>query len=258
MRLVDAHAHVLDQPGYPERLIATMDKCGIEKCVISGLGPMFGCIDNQAIQRLVEKYPHRFIGAKFIRPGVDNIESVKTARDEGFFMLKVTLPRTPYDDPSCIPLWRAAEELDLPVLFHSGVITTRGEWPGEHISSWHTHPMRIEPITRECPDLKVIIAHLGVHWNMDAAELARMRKNVYIDLTGEPGGWRKRLDMEGASKYLWWPGAFKKVVFGTDVTAESIPAVIAEDNARLDALGIDDETRSLIFWKNILTLLKKG
>jgi hypothetical protein len=258
MRRIDAHAHVLDDPGYIDKLLAAMDECSIERCAISGLGPMFGSVENADVKRLIDTYPDRFIGAWFIRPGVDTVDAVTEALNEGFSMLKVTLPRGPYDDPAFLPIWQKAEELDMPVLFHTGIVTLKGEWPGEGISSWNMHPMRLEAITRECPDLGIIIAHLGVHWNADAAELARMRKNVFIDLTGEPYGWRARLDREGADRYLWWPGAFKKVVFGTDVTPEKIPGILDQDISRLDRLGIDEETQEAVFSGNILKLLHQN
>ena len=116
-------------------------------------------------------------------------------------------------------------------------------------------PMRLEPITREFPDLGIIIAHLGVHWNTDAAELARMRPNVYVDLTGEPDGWRMRADTVGMDKWLWWPGAFEKVVFGTDVHYSKIGQILEEDINRLDWLNIPTQTRRKIFAGNILGLL---
>ena len=115
--------------------------------------------------------------------------------------------------------------------------------------------MRIEPITRQFPNLNVIIAHLGIHWNADAAELARMRPNVYVDLTGEPEGWRKRADAVGIDHWLWWPGAFEKVVFGTDVHYSKIGQILAEDVDRLDRLNIPMQTRRHIFAGNILRLL---
>ena len=143
----------------------------------------------------------------------------------------------------------------MPVLFHTGIVTTIGEASAEMISSWNMHPMRIEPITREFPELGVIIAHLGIHWNADAAELARMRPNVYVDLTGEPDGWRARGDREGMDKWLWWPGAFEKVVFGTDVHFSKIRQILSQDYDRLDKLKINQDIRRKIFSGNILRLL---
>jgi len=144
----------------------------------------------------------------------------------------------------------------MPVLFHTGCVICKPV-PGEGISSWNMHPVRIEPIVRQFPDLKVIIAHLGVHWNADAAALARMLPNVYVDLTGDANGWRVRLDREGAERYLWWPGAFDKVVFGTDVHCSMIAQILRQDNARLDRLNIGEQTRRKIFSGNILSLLRQ-
>ena len=254
MTIIDAHAHLMDEPGYLEKLIATMDDCHIDKCCLSGLGEFFWCADNKDVKSAFCSYPDRIIGAVSIRPGHDKPEKIVQAYNDGFRMVKVSIPKVPYDDPACFELWNCALEYKMPVLFHTGIVTCK-ELPGESISSWNMHPMRIEPITREFPELGVIVAHLGIHWNDSAAELARMRPNVYVDLTGEPEGWRKRLDSEGAEKYLWWPGAFGKVIFGTDVHYNKISRILQDDINRLDKVGIDNDTREKIFSENILRLL---
>ncbi len=254
VRIIDSHVHLLDEEGYLERLLHTMDECGIEKCCMSGLGQLFGHADNDKVKLAFRAHPDRITGAVYIRPGVDGPEQIDRAYDEGFRMVKVHLPKVPYDDISCFDLWAKVNEYRMPVLFHTGVVVCR-ECPGEHISSWYMHPMRLEPITREFPDLNIMVAHLGVHWNGDAAELARMRPNVYVDLTGEPDGWRMRADDVGMNKWLWWPGAFEKVIFGTDVHYSKIREILDTDIARLDRLGIPAETRRKIFAGNILRLL---
>lgn len=255
MRIVDAHAHLLAEPGYLDRLLAAMDACGIERVCLSGIGGLFQCGTDEDVREAFEAHPDRVIGATFVRPGVDGPEKIRRAREQGFRMVKVSIPRIGYDDPAGFPLWECAVDCGMPVLFHTGVVTTAAEAPGERISSWHMHPMRLEPVTREFPDLKLIVAHLGIHWNHDAAELARMRPNVYVDLTGEPGGWRARLDAVGLGEWLWWPGALDKVCFGTDVHCTGIQRVLEEDRARLDALGADEATRRRVFAGNILSLL---
>jgi predicted TIM-barrel fold metal-dependent hydrolase len=255
MRIIDAHAHLFNHPKYLEHLIRMMDECGIEKCCISGLGKLFMCVDNKGIKTAIDKYPERFIGAIYIRPGLNTPNDIKEAYEEGFKMVKVTIPRKPYDDPSFFPLWETAQELKMPILFHTGVVTTLKKAPKELISSWYMHPMRIEPIANAFPDLNMIIAHLGVHWNNDAAELIRMKPNVYADLSGSPNGWRANADRIGMNHWLWWSGAFKKIVFGTDVICSQIPQILAQDKARLDKFKIDQKTRELIFAGNILKLL---
>ena len=255
MQIIDAHVHLLDEPGYLDNLLRTMDQCGIEQCCLSGLGPLFRHAGNGEVAAAIRSHPDRVIGAVYVRPGVDAPDLIDWGYEQGFRMVKITLPRGPYDDPAFHPLWERALSRRMPVLFHSGVVTTAVEVPGEGVSAWNMHPMRIEPITREFPDLGVIVAHLGVHWNTDAAELARMRPNVYVDLTGEPHGWRARADNEGFDRYLWWPTAFDKVVFGTVVHYSKIKIILEEDRRRMESCDVPESTRERIFSGNIRRLL---
>lgn len=255
MRIIDSHAHIFDSPEYVEKLINTMDENNIERTCVSGLGKQFKCMDNQGIKQILDQYPDRFIGAYYIRPGYNKVEEVQEAYTQGFKMLKITLPKKPYDDPSYFPLWESAQILKMPILFHTGVVTLLKPAKQEYISSWYMHPMRLEPIANSFPKLNMIIAHLGVHWNEDAAEVIRMKKNVFADLSGAPMGWRVRADKIGMDHYLWWKGAFKKIVFGTDVFYTQITQILKEDMVRLDKLNIDHETQKLIFSGNILKML---
>ena len=255
MTVIDGHNHLIDEPGYLDDFLRTMDELGIEKACVSGLGPLLGFGTNEDVRSALAAHPDRIIGQIFVRPGVDGPDLIDRGSGEGFRMVKITMPRVPYNDPSLFPLWERALARDMPVLFHTGTIAPFVQGRGEGISSWDMHPMRIEPITREFPDLKIIVAHLGVHWNHDSAELARMRPNVYVDLTGEPGGWRVRADREGMETFLWWPGAFRRVVFGTDVHYSKMATILAQDLARMDRLGLDLETRRLILGGNVLDML---
>lgn len=254
-KIIDAHAHLLDEKNYTQQLLAEMDRNNIEKCCISGLGARFHQKSNADVEQLLKTHPDRFIGSFFIRPGIDSHEIIEQAYHSGFKILKVTIPTLPYDEPQLFPLWQAASDLKMPVLFHTGVVTVNAPIYGEYISSWYMHPMRLEPIANAFPKLNIIIAHLGVHWNQDAAELTRMRSNVYVDLTGEPNGWRVRADSVGMNSFLWWSGAFCKVIFGTDVHASKIGLIIKQDINRLDTFHIDNETRELIFRGNISRLI---
>ena len=129
MRVIDAHAHLLDEPGYLARLLKAMDACGIERVCLSGLGPLFRCGSDADVERAFETHPDRVVGAAFVRPGVHGPEAVDRARDRGFRMIKVSVPRIPYDDPRGFPLWERAAAHGLPVLFHTGVGTTPAQAP---------------------------------------------------------------------------------------------------------------------------------
>lgn len=255
MRIIDAHAHFYGEPQYLENLLTQMDDCGIEKCCLSGLGKLFHCKGNKEVKKAFEKHPQKIIGCYFIRPGKSSPSEIETAYDNGFKMLKVTIPTKPYNDKSFYPLWKKAEELHLPILFHTGIVTYFNNGQQQEISSWDMHPMRLEPIANMFPELNIIIAHLGIHWNEDAAEIIRMRSNVYSDITGDPDGWRIRADKIGLDKWLWWEGAFKKLIFGTDVFANKISIILKQDKERFNTLNIDEATKKSYFSTNILTLL---
>ncbi|TXT65976.1 MAG: hypothetical protein BAJALOKI1v1_350019 [Promethearchaeota archaeon] len=255
MQLIDAHAHFYNSSDYLHHLLQMMDTCGISKCCLSGLGKIFNCKSNKDVKNAFECYPDKIIGSYFIRPGKVSPAEIEEAHSQGFKMLKVSIPTKSYDNKSFFPLWKKAEELEMPVLFHTGIVTIAQNARNENVSSWNMHPMRLEPIANAFPNLNLIIAHLGVHWNEDAAELMRMRPNVYSDITGEPDGWRVRAERIGIKKWLWWEGAFKKLIFGTDVFYNKIPLILEQDKNRLQKYKIDHETKSLFFSKNIIKLL---
>lgn len=254
MRIIDAHSHLYDEPDYVDNLLRAMDAVDIEKSCISGLGELFGFVDNDKVLSAMKVHPDRFVGAVYVRPGVDGPEKIAWGYDNGFKLVKATLPKKGYEETEYFELWEKALEYNMPVLFHTGTVACKTERGGS-ISSWNMHPMRIETITREFEQLRIIIAHLGVHWNSDAAELARMRPNVYVDITGESGGWRERLKQEGIKKYLWWPGAFEKVVFGTDVHCSKIQHILDEDRDIYSKLGLEQKTLHKIFIGNLSALI---
>ncbi|NQU39844.1 MAG: amidohydrolase family protein [Lentisphaerae bacterium] len=255
MKIIDAHAHLMDEPGYLDGLLTAMDAAGIEKVCVSGLGPLFGMQDNTAVEAARRQHPDRIIGAVYVRPGMDGAETVDWGAEHGFRMLKVTAPTGPYSDPSFDPIWERALEHGMPVLFHTGLVMPSAEGRGCRVSSLNMQPMQVEPITREFPELKVILAHLGVNHNMDAAEMARIRANVYVDISGEPGGWRERMKATGLDHWLWWPGASEKLLFGTDVHYTRIKQILDEDRAIYDALGLDEPTRANVLGGTMRGLL---
>jgi len=76
-----------------------------------------------------------------------------------------------------------------------------------------------------------------------------------VDLSGEPTGWRARADAQGMDTWLWWPNAFDKVVFGTDVHYSKMKQALREDQDRLDRLDVATKTRERVFSDNIRNLL---
>lgn len=255
MEIIDAHTNILSTPDYVLDLMTEMNRLEISKACISGMGAMFNSVTNKEILKIMDDFSPRFIGTYFVRPGVTNALEIQDAHSLGFRMLKVAIPKKPYNDQAFLPLWGAAQRLNMPILFHTGLITVAEASPKDMILSMDMHPLRVEPIANSFPDLNIILSQLGGHWNRDASELARMRGNVYLDLTGEQDGWRRRIDSVGVEKYLYWENAFQDIVFGSNTEPLKIKQILDEDRTRYNKLNLEQNTLEMIFAGNIKMML---
>ena len=97
-RVIDIHHHILNEPGYVDRLIETMDRLGIEKVCLSGLGigsaRWLGALSptNDDVLRAMDRYPDRIIGMGVVRLGQDDEGIVDRLHAAGFRGLKTTRP----------------------------------------------------------------------------------------------------------------------------------------------------------------------
>ncbi|MEW6031755.1 MAG: amidohydrolase family protein [Bacillota bacterium] len=111
------------------------------------------------------------------------------------------------NDPVVYPVYAAAEELGLPVMFHTGSSVFRGS------RMKYGDPLFLDDVAVDFPGLRVIMAHSGRgFWYDRAFFLTRLHPNVYMEISGIPP---KRLlehfpELERvADKVIWgsdWPG----------------------------------------------------
>jgi predicted TIM-barrel fold metal-dependent hydrolase len=102
------------------------------------------------------------------------------------------------------PIYKKAEELKIPVIFHTGSSLI----PGTRMK--YADPMHLDDLAVDFPDLTIVMAHAGRgFWHDQAFFLSRIHKNVFMDITGLP-----------PHKLLkYFPELEKnahKVLFGTD------------------------------------------
>lgn len=113
-------------------------------------------------------------------------------------------------DPVCYPMYEAAQEMDVPVIIHSG------SEPAP-LKSMYSQPKYIDAVAADFPDLKIIIAHCGHGWWQEAIDLASMKPNLYCDFSGWQGEYKANPDyfyrvLRCAIDFLGpW-----RVLFGTD------------------------------------------
>lgn len=153
-------------------------------------------------------------------------------------------------DERCSPYYKLCEELDIPVLFHTGENSDDSE-----CAKWND-PKYIVEIAKKFSKLKIIIAHY--FWpKMDYCyETTKDAPNIYFDIAAmadaevveRSGGVEKIKNIliktinDGSDK----------VIFGTDW-----PMCKTEDHIHLiESLGLEKDIEDKIFYKNAITLYK--
>lgn len=71
-----------------------------------------------------------------------------------------------------------AEEFDVPVMIHCGDTFT----PGGRLK--YSHPLEVDEVAVDHPNVKLVICHLGNPWLVDCMEVVYKNKNVYADFSG--------------------------------------------------------------------------
>lgn len=217
---------------------------------------------NEDLRPHLQRLGDHIIGLASVPPDAagDPRHLVDRRRDEGFGGLKLINPRFPYDDERFHGVYERAQELGLPILFHTGLL---GGHPGtplhmrghcEYMRPWH-----LDHVARRFPELRIIGAHLGHPHQHEALKLADSYANVYFDICG--GSASKAWASEIKARMAPFAGAdwddpdenlalgwFGKLVFGTD--SATIPAWRERADDLMDHFRIPAETRERFYLRN--------
>lgn len=196
-----------------------MDKAGIEKALVLG-----GDIMDTTTERLLIEtatYPKRLYPVGSISPLTPKA-SVKKV--EGWLSKKQIhglkfYPGYEYfypADGTLRPYLELLVKYNRPAIFHSG--DTYNVVTGAKLK--YAHALHIDDLATELPELKIIIAHLGYPWIVDAAEVCYKNKNVYVDCSGfvygKFGTKQKILFHQIIKQFINISDAPERILFGTD------------------------------------------
>ena len=82
------------------------------------------------------------------------------------------------NDPSLESVFRIAAKYDVPVMIHTGDTYARTAKVRQ------AHPLLVDDVAVDYPDVKFVMCHLGNPWFQDAAEVLYKNDNVYADISG--------------------------------------------------------------------------
>ena len=186
--IIDFHQHLPNRGDYLEKLIVKMEEVKMEQCVMHSLPVVEGYRGNDGVFMAMEKYPGRIIGSSYVDPREEYaVRTLERDYAKGFRVAKMYPPVGFFpDDPAFNEVFDCINELNMPVMIHSGLTTASFRDPRLGVmSSKYARPINIDGLVRRFRKTKFIIAHMGHPWFLEALSLASLNPNIYIDCSGD-------------------------------------------------------------------------
>jgi predicted TIM-barrel fold metal-dependent hydrolase len=243
------------------KLIGRMDKCGINLTVLlmldnidEGLDDETVIANNEKCARAAARYPGRLIALAGIDPRRKDapllfrycierlhMSGLKWHPDVGYYP----------NSREAYAVLEVASELRVPVVIHTG--------PLSGSKAKYSHPIHLDEIALDFPNINIIAAHMGDIFWRDWAAIAHYKKNIFGDLAmwqlraaSKPYLFRRYLreilDIVGPEQVLFCTDG---VAFDLHVPAQrwiNILKALPEDTG--DGIRFTESEIDAILWRN--------
>ena len=274
----------------PQQRIDDMNSLGVDVQVVS-TGAAFYFYDrdpqvisemhrecNEEVHQMTMDYPERFKGfaqipMQDVNTAIAELEYAVTQLGLVGAMINDTANGLPYDDPSLLPLWQAAEQMGAILFIHQQggdtLVTPRSNryhlpnTIGNLVDRAVTFASFVfGGVMDKCPDLKICLAHAGGYTCFGVGRMDRgwqVRSEARVNIQQPPSTYLNRFyydcltHSEAALRMVIDTVGIDRVVFGTDW-----PADMAIDQPVSWVLGLESLTqdeKDAILWKNLEKLL---
>jgi len=240
MKICDAHVHLgksgpwqpyMNPTIYVDEIIRLFDKYNIQQAIVfpnPNVGDKYPEM-NDYIAKCVKKYPKRLIGFGRVDPrredAIKELNRIKNVLGLTGLKLHPMVECFRPDHHFFSKLFKRANELSLPILFHSG----------DGFSS----PGLILKIAKKYPKLSIILGHL----RESTVSALKEYENVYVETSGTlPDFIELSVDIDEG-----------KILFGSDVPYYRYPTQIAI----VEAAEISQKAKKKIFFENFQNFLSK-
>lgn len=192
MKIVDCHVHLnqyeelkrLPLDERTKRLHDTMESSGIDYAIV--LSSYKASEERPSTDKLIEeanKYDNIGIVAGYSIDNHDNEylqkcrQWLKDGTIKGMKLYCGYEHYYPYD-PRYSPVYDMCTEFGAPVMIHTGdTFSAKGKLK-------YSHPLHVDDIAVDNPELQIVICHLGNPWIQDCMEVIYKNDNVYADISG--------------------------------------------------------------------------
>ncbi|MHB9025062.1 MAG: amidohydrolase family protein [Armatimonadota bacterium] len=177
---IDCHMHLAagwSTPAEIDRLVTEYRQVVDHAWLFGVHGPY--CLENDAVLVAARAHPDFFI--PFALVDFDGpVKQIDDFHAMGFKGLKVLSAQGPLGNDRALPYYRRAQQLGLPVVFHTGSVPAPDPaLPGFGVTMDY-HPLELERIARACPDLVMVALHGGGFFWREALVAALSCPNIYL------------------------------------------------------------------------------
>ncbi|MBI5877881.1 MAG: amidohydrolase [Chloroflexi bacterium] len=166
---------------------------------------------NNAVAEFAREHDGRVIGFGSVHPDDPNAlnEIERCQRELGLRGLKLGLnyQRGKLLGANAFAVYRKAEQLGLPILFHMGTS------PVQFAPLEEAYPLYVDRIAIAFPKLKIVMAHIGHPWQIDTIVVIRKHPNVYADISAQ---FFRPWSMYNALRLATEWSVLPKLLFGSD------------------------------------------
>jgi len=251
-RLAELEGRTLDD--HAQGWLKEFDAAGVDVGAFIAVGE-----GNEELAQFVALRPDRFAGWGSLPDPrhPDAWRAVSKFREMGLSGLKLYPPTQRFlaNDRTLYPIYEAAAETGLPILFHFGITI------GAFYDLTFASPLPLSAPVKEFPEVTFLIAHFGAGFLRETLFLAYHTENVCVDTSGT-NNWRLFHPGEPSLEQVFRDAvrAFgaQRILFGTDSTIYGgyRHHIVKEQLDVLDALELPPEDRAANLGGNARRVLK--
>ncbi len=155
------------------------------------------------------------------------------------------------NDPSLEGVFRIAAKHQVPVLIHTG------DTYAKTAKVRMAHPLLVDDVAVDYPDVRFVMCHLGNPWFQDTAEVLYKNENVFADISGLTLGefsydFERYVAMR-VREMVWYMGdPGKQLMYGTDWPLVRMPPYLKF----LRELGFEEEQYENVCWRTAARLFR--
>lgn len=155
------------------------------------------------------------------------------------------------NDPSLESVFRIAAKYDVPVMIHTG------DTYAKTAKVRQAHPLLVDDVAVDYPDVKFVMCHLGNPWFQDAAEVLYKNDNVFADISGLTLGeftyeFERYVAMRLKDMITYMGNPGKQLLYGSDW-----PLVRMKPYVKLlGELNFDEDQLQNVAWRTAARLFR--